>query len=76
MTTTLTLTCGIPDHLLGAIRAEFDEMPGMRLTPEQFERLWNLDRTECRCAIDHLIEEGFLREDRRGRLLRMADVHP
>ena len=30
--------------ILERVRGEFNEMPGLRLTPEQAARLWDLDR--------------------------------
>lgn len=43
------------------IRAEFSEMPGMRLTPEQVERLSGVDRAVCRCVLDDLVRARFLK---------------
>jgi hypothetical protein len=52
------------------IRAEFLESPGLRLTPWQFQRLWNLDVDECRTAIQRLLHSRFLREASDGTLVR------
>lgn len=52
------------------IDAEFDEMPGMRLTPAQVKRLWNLSEGECQQALDYLCEVGVLARDAVGRYLR------
>lgn len=49
------------DELLQRIRGEFMEMPGLRLTTRQAQRLWALDNTTCRRALDRLVESGFLR---------------
>lgn len=46
--------------LLGRIRGEFREMPGLKLTIPQACRLWNLGARECQDAIDALVAEGFL----------------
>jgi hypothetical protein len=35
------------DQILRRIRAEFLEMPGMRLTFSQAKRLWGLDEQTC-----------------------------
>ena len=48
-----------PD-LLERIRGEFREMPGMKLTIDQACRLWNLNDSLCRDAVDALIAERFL----------------
>lgn len=52
------------------IDAEFEEMPGMRLTAPQVRRLWNLTERESREALDYLCEAGFLVRDRLGRYVR------
>jgi len=48
-------------EVLGHIREEYDEMPGLCLTLPQAQRLWALDAHTCRRAIDSLVEAGFLR---------------
>ena len=42
-------------------RAEFIEMPGLRLTSEQARRLWQLDTTLCGAVLDRLLQARFLR---------------
>jgi hypothetical protein len=42
------------------IRAEYDEMPCLRLTLPQASRFWNVDRETCRVVLDELVGEGFL----------------
>jgi hypothetical protein len=42
------------------IRAEFSEMPGMRLTPEQVERLSGVDRAVCQDVLEDLVRAKFL----------------
>jgi hypothetical protein len=48
-----------PD-IIGRVRAEFIEMPGLTLTVAQAQRLWGLDRSTCEWVIDKLTESGFL----------------
>ena len=48
------------DRLLARIRAEYDEMPGLRLTFSQACRLWQLDDTTCRAVLEQLVVERFL----------------
>jgi hypothetical protein len=62
--------------LLQRIRAEFLEMPGMRLTPEQVQRLCGVERIPCQWVLDQLVEEQFLCRKADGRYARMADGHP
>jgi hypothetical protein len=54
------------------IRGEFLESPGLRLTPWQIQRLWNLDVDECRAAVQKLLDARFLREERDGTFVRTS----
>ena len=47
-------------ELIGRIRGEFTEMPGLKLSLQQACRLWNLSAGACREALDALRAEGFL----------------
>jgi hypothetical protein len=47
-------------HVLQRIRAEYLEMPGLSLKPEQVERLCGIDRAVCRKALETLVATGFL----------------
>ena len=42
------------------IRAEYIEMPGLSLRPEQVQRLCGVDRALCVNVLDALVESGFL----------------
>lgn len=42
------------------IRAEFVEMPGMQLKPEQVERLSGIGSTVCQRVLDDLVRAGLL----------------
>ena len=55
------------------IRAEYVEMPGMRLTPQQLERLTGVDASVCRAVLDDLVRARFLRLTDDGTYLRAAD---
>lgn len=46
--------------LLARIRGEYLEMPGLRLTFEQAQRLFGVDRMLCRMMLDALVEARFL----------------
>ena len=46
--------------MLKRIRAEYLEMPGLRLTLEQAGRLCGVERTLCRTLLDVLVDEKFL----------------
>ena len=54
------------DHALHArIRAEYLEMPGMRLTLMQAARLFNLEQTQCAQVLNALVTSGALWTDGR-----------
>ncbi|HVH26559.1 MAG TPA: hypothetical protein VM818_07370 [Vicinamibacterales bacterium] len=46
--------------LVTRIRGEYLEMPGLRLTFEQAQRLFGVDPTLCRKVLDALVEVKFL----------------
>jgi hypothetical protein len=59
---------------LPRIRGEYREMPGMRLTVEQAQRLWGLDRGTCENALGLLVEERFLTRGTDGAYSRPSDL--
>ena len=61
------------NDLVGRIRAEFLEMPGLRLTVAQASRLWGLDEGVCRHVVDVLIGSSFLRWTAPGTIARAGD---
>ena len=46
--------------LISRIRAEFLEMPDMRLTIQQVQRLCGIEQTLCQTVLDSLVDEKFL----------------
>lgn len=52
------------------IRGEFLEMPGLRLTPKQAQRLWRLDERACDAVLDALVGARFLAKTRDGAFVR------
>jgi hypothetical protein len=70
--------------MLRRIQGEFREMPGLRLTIRQAQRLWNLDQVVCESLLAALVDVRFLIESdgvflqrtdavASARLLRSAD---
>lgn len=59
------------DALASRIRAEFIEMPGLRLTPAQASRLWGPEPPACRDVIDFLVRSAFLRWSAAGTVARV-----
>jgi hypothetical protein len=58
--------------LIGRIRSEFLEMPGMRLTAAQAARLWAEDLRITERLLDELAATGFLYKNRVGAYLRTS----
>jgi hypothetical protein len=58
---------------LRRIRAEYLEMPGLRLTLGQAQRLCGIERTLCQAVLDALVSERFLCVKADGTYARVAD---
>jgi hypothetical protein len=58
------------DIILCRIRAEYREMPGLKLTGAQAQRLWGLDRDSCDGLMAGLVTSGFLARTRDGAFVR------
>jgi len=58
------------EALTERVRAEFREMPGLRLTPAQATRLWGLELETCKRVIDALVDAAFLRWTHAGTITR------
>jgi len=65
-----------PVDLLRRIWNEFLEMPGLRLTSQQAQRLWALDADTCGAVLENLVELKFLRRGPEGRYFRLTDGNP
>ncbi len=50
----------MPDRLVARVRAEFQEMPGLRLTLAQASRLFAIDRATCLAVLERLITERVI----------------
>jgi hypothetical protein len=53
-------------RLLEIVRGEFLEMPGLRLTKKQAQRLWAIDADACEAVLNALEGSQFLRHTRSG----------
>jgi hypothetical protein len=47
--------------LVGLIRSEYEEMPGLCLTRAQVQRLWLLEPAACDTVLRTLVDAGYLR---------------
>jgi len=63
------------EDVLNRLRAEFLEMPCLRLKPEQVQRLCGVEPTICRMMLDLLVDEKFLCLKSDGRYARLTDGH-
>jgi hypothetical protein len=60
------------EELLCRVRAEFLEMPGLRVTRAQARRLWSLEPTLCDAVLTALVGANFLVESRNESFVRAA----
>ena len=56
--------------VLRRVKDEYLELPGLRLTIAQAQRLWGLDRTVCDALLNALVEAKFLFRTRDGAFVR------
>jgi hypothetical protein len=63
----------ISDVILQRIYGEFLEMPGMRLTLSQAQRLWGLDERTCQVLLEYLVDTKFLCRSAHGNYGRSSD---
>lgn len=62
------------DDVLRRVQGEYIEMPGLRLTPAQAQRLWGLDRAACDALLGALVDAKFLFQTRDGAFVRSDNV--
>lgn len=60
------------DEVLRRVKGEYMEMPGLRLTPAQAQRLWALDKPSCDAVLGALVDLKFLSRTRDGAFVRSA----
>ena len=60
------------DAVVRRVRAEFLEMPGLRITMPQAARLWGLEAATCEAVIDALVRSRFLQRSTAGHIMRAA----
>ena len=64
------------DPLIDRLRAEFLEMPGLKLTGAQAQRLWGLDAILCSGLLERLVDTNFLFRTRDGAFMRIERPAP
>ena len=63
----------VDDALLQRVYGEFLEMPGLRLTCQQAQRLWGLDESACVAVLEFLVDAKFLCRPGHGMYTRATD---
>ena len=58
------------EDVLRRVQGEYIEMPGLRLTTAQAQRLWGLDRAACDALLGALVDAKFLFKTRDGAFVR------
>jgi hypothetical protein len=66
----LNVSAMLLDHVMQRVRREYEELPGLRLTRWQAQRLWRLDPSECELVLTSLVRSTFLTEARDGTFVR------
>ena len=61
------------EKVLERVRAEYLEMPDLRLKIEQVHRLCGLDRQSCQLVLDVLVDAKFLVAKPDGTFARLTD---
>ena len=72
LTTPTRLRTAIAE-LIVRVQGEYREMPGLKLTEVQAQRLWGLDDRTCALVLSTLVEQQFLRRTPAGIYLRVSD---
>jgi hypothetical protein len=60
-------------ELMVRVRVEYHEMPGLKLTEAQAQRLWGLDDRTCGQVLTALVERQFLKRTPAGTYVRKTD---
>lgn len=64
------------EDVLQRIQGEYLEMPGLRLTTAQAQRLWGLQRDVCEALLAALVDSRFLCRTRDGAFVRPEGAKP
>ena len=63
----------LDQRLIQRIWAEYLEMPGMKLTMEQVQRLCGIEAPVCKAMLDSLVQAQFLSQKPDGSYVRMTE---
>jgi hypothetical protein len=60
----------VVEQWMQTVRGEFLEVPGLLLTRDQVQRLWDLDDSLCDTVLEALVQNGFLQRTDQGAFVR------
>lgn len=63
----------LDQRVLERLRAEYLEMPGMKLRIEQVQRLCGIEQTMCKLVLDALVKTSFLCLKSDGTYVRLTE---
>jgi hypothetical protein len=63
----------LDQRVLDRLRAEYLEMPGMKLRIEQIQRLCGVEQTMCKLVLDALVRASFLCLKSDGTYVRLTE---
>jgi hypothetical protein len=66
----------VPQDIVERIRSEYLEMPGMRLTPRQLQRLCGIGPSLCDAVLEAMVESHFLTVRPDGTYVRASEGLP
>jgi hypothetical protein len=66
----------VPQDIVERVRSEYLEMPGMRLTPQQLQRLCGIGPSLCDAVLESMVAARFLTARPDGTYVRASDGLP
>ena len=66
----------LPQEILERVRSEYLEMPGMRLTPRQLQRLCGIGPALCDALLESMVNSRFLTAKADGTYARATEGLP
>jgi hypothetical protein len=63
----------LDQRVLERLRAEYLEMPGLKLRSEQVQRLCGIEQTMCKLVLDALVRTSFLCLKSDGTYVRLTE---
>jgi hypothetical protein len=66
----------VPQEIVERVRSEYIEMPGMRLTPRQLQRLCGIGPALCDAVLESMVDSRFLTAKPDGTYARATEGLP